>query len=69
MKITLRMRSNFHTQHLTISLNKFLLTKIILFLAPLKLFQKLSLFIGKGDPTRFTPPNLKDHAFIVLEKV
>jgi SAM-dependent methyltransferase len=32
-------------------------------------FRKLMIQLGKGDPSRFIPPKLQDHAFIVLEKL
>jgi 2-polyprenyl-3-methyl-5-hydroxy-6-metoxy-1,4-benzoquinol methylase len=45
-----------------------LLLNVVVKCASFSWFRNAMLLIGNGDPSRFIPPTLKDHAFIVLKK-
>ncbi len=52
-----------------IPLSKKILLYFISKLSLIPCFNRVMLSLGKGDPSRFAPTSLKDHAFIVLQKV
>jgi len=66
--IKLEYNSVQHKNMRNITLRKKILLNLIVKLTLIPWYSKAMLSLGKGDPSRFVPPNLNDHAFIVLKK-
>jgi hypothetical protein len=61
-------RNCIHKGRRNLGFAKRIATALVVEFAKVRLFRLAMLGAGKGDPSRFAPPSLVDHAFVVLEK-